>query len=414
MKTSKLLLITSMLIFGQNYLFCQEKWQYLDGLSDQYLWKVHAQSPDTVYITGASSRYDGQGMIAKSINGGTNWIKTFTTTNNLVKDIAFYDKNTGFIVGENGVIMKTTNAGTDWQQKVSGTTQTLNAIALTGLDNIWAVGNTGIVLNSTDEGETWQLKDFDITDNLNDIKFYGTEGYLVGGNRSFYKTTDAGENWDKELISIDENALFNIQKTLNNLYVTAGDASRPYASYKKNNTGNWVVLSGGTGLCMINDGTGYSLDAGILTNGGENIITLNRIENNIVVSEHTIFRSWTSYIDDTHSGIFVSNDTMLYVLSGNVLLKSSPDITDKVEKSLRDFETLIIQNNLNGSLTLKIDDPVIGYELINTYGYILLSETLHSVITETTIDISNMPKGIYIVRAIFADKAPTVYKWIKH
>ena len=151
MKTKLLLIATIVLLCGQNFLYSQETWQYLDGLNDQYLWKVYAQSPDTVYITGASSRYDGQGMIAKSTNGGINWIKTFTTTNNLLKDIAFYDKNTGFVIGEKGVILKTTNGGADWTLKTSGTTQNLNAIALTGLNNIWAVGDTGIVMNSIDE-----------------------------------------------------------------------------------------------------------------------------------------------------------------------------------------------------------------------------------------------------------------------
>ena len=414
MKTKLFIIATILLLCGQNLLYSQEAWQYLGGLSDQYLWKVYAQSPDTVYIAGASSIFNGQGMIAKSTNGGANWTKTYTATNNLLKDIAFYNKNIGFTIGEKGVILKTTNGGTNWQLKTSGTTQNLNAIALTGLNNIWAVGDGGIVIHSTDEGETWQNKDFSTNDNFNDIIFYNSEGYIVGSNLAYYKTINTGTNWNKEPISIDENTLFSIQKTSNNLYVTAGTASSPFAAYKKGNTGNWDVLSGGSGLYMINDGNGYSLFTGILTNGGENIANLNIIKNDNVVNQYTIFRSWTSYIDDTHSDIFVANDTMFYVISGNVLLKSSPDITDNLKTPLQNPNILTVQHNLKGSLTLISAYPIISYELINISGAILSSETLHSETTATTIDIPDISKGVYIIRTMLADKRTAICKWIKY
>ncbi len=411
MKT-KLLLIASILLCGQNLLHSQETWQYLGGLSDQYLWKVYAQSPDTVYIAGASSS-TGQGMIAKSTNGGINWTKTFTTTNNVLKDIVFYDKNTGFVVGEKGVILKTTNGGADWTLKTSGTTQNLNAIALVGLDKIWAVGNSGTVLNSSDGGETWQQKDFSTSVNLNDVKFYGSEGYIVGNNTSFYKTIDAGIIWNKEFVNINRNTLFGIQKTLNDsLYILAGGDS-PYSLYIKNEYGNCTSFAHGNGFYMMNNGFGYSFYAGILTNGSENIIELFKIENNEVTDVTTILKSWSDQVD-YHCSVSIAADTMLYVVTGNVCLKSSPNMTTDLKLHFENDKKLTIKNKLDGSLTLKTNNPAMSYQLINALGKISLSKNLNFPATDIDIPVQNIPKGVYILSVVFENNKTAVKKWIKH
>ncbi len=418
MKTKLLLIATIVLLCGQNFLYSQETWQYLDGLNDQYLWKVYAQSPDTVYITGASSRYDGQGMIAKSTNGGINWIKTFTTTNNLLKDIAFYDKNTGFVIGEKGVILKTTNGGADWTLKTSGTTQNLNAIALTGLNNIWAVGDTGIVMNSIDEGETWQAKDFETTDNFNDIIFSGNEGYIVGSNASFYKTINASVIWNKEAINLS-GTLYKIQKTGNNMYLLVGDNDYPRILFEKQNTESWNSYYGElNGFHMINDTLGYSSNSVLLTNGGENVIYFNKLRKNDggYFPEISIYRSWTSSLDINHSDISVANDTMIYVISGSVLLKSSPDMTTEIKETVINKNLVVFQNSTQLSeLILKsYSQPIALVELFNVSGNMVSNKKTDDKLTKTTIDISLFPVGVYLTKVTFNDKTQTVCKWIKY
>ncbi len=213
---------------------------------------------------------------------------------------------------------------------------------------------------------------------------------------------------------IDQNDFYSVQKTPNNLYVLAGDATSPYASYKKDNSGSWNALAGGTGLYMINDGMGYSLDAGILTNGGENIMTLLTIENDMGVSDNTIFRSWTYCIDINHSDISIVNDTMIYALSGKVLLKSSPGITDNVKEISQNRNSLTIKNNLDGNLIFKTDYPFVGYEIMDISGNIIYSINLHLEIKEAKVNVFNIPAGIYLIKVIFSDKRTEIYKWIKY
>ena len=264
MKTKLFIIATIVLLCGQNFLYSQEGWQYLDGLSDQYLWKVYAQSPDTVYISGASSS-TGQGMIAKSTNGGINWAKTFTTTNNVLKDIVFYNKNIGFTIGEKGILLKTTNGGIDWQLKTSGTIQNLNAIALAGLNNIWAVGDGGVVIHSTDDGETWQIRDFGLTSNLNDIAFKKDTGYIAGNSGLLYKTINAGNVWIKEVIS---NTILNpsqscksLSLTEHNIYILCGsDYGYGFNIVSNKNSTTWQSNFNQTsGFTFVNDSVGYSI-----------------------------------------------------------------------------------------------------------------------------------------------------------
>ncbi len=413
MKTKLFIIAIIVLLCGQNFLYSQECWQYLDGLSDQYLWKVYAQSPDTVYITGASSKYNGQGMIAKSTNGGINWIKTYPATNNLLKDIAFYDKNIGFVVGKNGVVLKTTNGGIDWQLKTTGTTQNLNAISLTGINNIWAVGDGGVVIQSTDEGVTWQVKNFSITDNFNDIIFSGSEGYIVGDNGSFWKTMDYGITWNNENTNISDK-MYTIQKTGNNMYLLVGDNVYPRVLLEKQNTGNWNSYYGElNGFYMINDTLGYISNSVLLTNGGENVIFFNKLGKN-TYSPPSIYRSWILSLDINHSDMSVANDTMIYVISGSVLLKSSPNMTTNLKETIINNGLVVFESPSKNELTVKSNlQPISVLELFNSSGNKVSMKRMNSKVTETMIDISKLPIGVYLLKVTLANNIQHVHKCIK-
>jgi hypothetical protein len=403
MKTKLILL----LFVGWLNLQGQTVWQRIESLNDTFLYKIYAMTTDTLFVT-------GQNLIAKSTDYGDNWQRTIIPNDILMRSILFTNKDTGVAVGDKGTIYKTTDRGTTWSIRIANTTNNLYAIAKASSGSIWVVGDYGTVLISNDNGETWIVSNFSTLDNFKDIKFYGSEGYIVGENRSFYKTIDAGTNWIKESQIVDESTFFYIQKTANDLYISAGSVIRPYASYKKDNSGAWTILAGGTGLCMLNNGTGYSLDAGILTNGGENIMKLHKIENNSDMNENTIFRSWAYCIDDNHTDISIANDTMIYALSGKVLLKSSPDIINGVKKTYNIFEKINIKENLNGSLTVKTNHPLVNYELMNISGSTLLTKSFLIGNTETNVRIPNIPKGIYLLKIKYSNNKTEIHKWIKH
>jgi len=80
-----------------------------------------------------------------------------TVTDNLYA-VSFADENTGYAVGDNGVVVKTVNGGTTWTKISKGDAVNFNAAAFTddGTKGI-AVGDGGVVYRTLDGGTTWTL-----------------------------------------------------------------------------------------------------------------------------------------------------------------------------------------------------------------------------------------------------------------
>lgn len=420
----KLILIICILLYGQNYLKGQEIWQHLSGLSDQYLWKVYATSTDTIFVVGSTNRFGGLGMIAKSTDGGYNWTKTFTESNNLLKDVAFYNKNIGFVVGENGVIMKTTNSGIDWNIKTTNTQQNLNAIAFTDLNNIWAVGDNGIIIHSTNEGESWQIVDLQITSNLNDIAFRNEVGFIAGNNRQLYKTINSGIVWENEIINIASSEIplnyYSLSLPINNssIFLSSGDWSESIRSIlHKELTTSWSYESGPSisSYTFINDSIGYSAFCGILTNGGENAINVyksNEKEFNWNCVKE--FYSWNTMIDPYHSDFSTVNDTIIYLVSGNIILKHFPTITTEVEKNYTEKKNLSVKKIDNRIRISTAQLTFNSIEVFDTFGKRVFLENFDEKISEENVNISNYSTGVYLVKVTFDNKTTETVKIIKN
>jgi len=419
MKTKLLIIATILLLCGQNLLYSQNGWQYLGGLNDQYLWKVYAQNPDTVYITGASS-YNGQGLIAKSTDGGANWTKTYTATNNLLKDITFYNKSIGFTIGEKGIILKTTNGGINWQLKTSGTIQNLNAITLAGLSNIWAVGDSGVVIHSVDEGETWQKVDLQLTPNLNDIAFKKDTGYIAGNSGLVYKTINTGAIWTKELIPNTILDPFYDCKSLclteHNIYILSGwEYGLGYYQVSKKNSTTWQSdFNQSTSFTFVNDNVGYSVYQDITTGSSGYIFRiLNTI--NSGKSWSVVYDNAVNGMNTQHSDICIVSDTVKYIVCGGAVLKSTPStpITALNEKYI-DKGIIVFQSLSQDELIVKSNSqPISSIELFNISGNKVSNIKTVYKLNETTIDISRFPVGVYLAKVTLDDKTQTVLKWIK-
>lgn len=419
----KLLLLICILLYGQNYVNGQEIWQHLSGLSDQYLWKVYATSLDTVFVTGSTSSFGGLGMIAKSTDGGYNWTKTYTESNNLLKEIAFYNKNIGFVVGEKGIILKTTNGGVDWNLKTSNTQQNLNAIALVDLNNIWAVGDNGLIIHSTDEGENWQIVDLQITSNLNDIAFRNEMGFITGNNRQLYKTINSGIAWENEIVNIagSETPLnyYSLSLPINNsrIFLSGGDRSGSinFILHKELTT-SWSYESAPSisSYTFINDSIGYSAFCGILTNGGENVINVYKTNgkefNWNYVKE---FHSWNTMIDTYHSDFSTINDTIIYFVTGNVILKHFPTITTEIEKNYTGKIYLSVHKIENRIRISTAQLTFNSIEIFDTFGKKMFSKNFHEKNSEEYVNISNYSTGVYLVKVTFDNKTAETVKIIK-
>ena len=114
---------------------------------------------NTGYVS--ASVWDGTGAIAKTTDGGVNWISVLNT--NPLWDIDFPISGAsliGYAVGENGTILKTFNSGLSWPPQQSGTQQRLNGVYFLDLDFGFAVGDNGIILRTTDGGVPVELTSF--------------------------------------------------------------------------------------------------------------------------------------------------------------------------------------------------------------------------------------------------------------
>jgi len=217
------------------------------------------------------------GNLYKTTNGGDNWIN-YTMYGNNFKAIDFIDDNTGFL---SGPIYKTTNAGINWVQKSTYRGRAIDFINSNtgyslGFDNF-----NQIIIKSTDAGETWFMQSISLLENqeIYSINFINENTGFVsgGGNYGFImKTVNGGYNW--YIVHNDNSYVYDIFMT-NSLtgYAVGGDLGS--LILKTTNSGNnWVNInninfSGLNSLFFINDTIGYACGKGgtILktTNGGE-------------------------------------------------------------------------------------------------------------------------------------------------
>jgi photosystem II stability/assembly factor-like uncharacterized protein len=140
------------------------------------------------------------GVIEKTTDGGVTWFSQSLPATETIMRITFLSPNIGFAVDIDGTIFKTTNSGTTWLPKRSGVT--LFSILFLNNQNGWACGGD-TVLSTSDQGETWIAhhvsETTSVPTNLNDIYFKNSQdGWVVGQNGGFYRSTDGGYNWISE------------------------------------------------------------------------------------------------------------------------------------------------------------------------------------------------------------------------
>lgn len=98
--------------------------------------------------------WDGTGAIAKTTDGGSNWISTMFSNPLWSVDFPISGASlVGFAVGSQGTILKTYDAGANWQQQNSGTSLRLNKVFFKDFDFGFAVGENGLILRTTTGGE---------------------------------------------------------------------------------------------------------------------------------------------------------------------------------------------------------------------------------------------------------------------
>ena len=92
-----------------------------------------------------------------------------------------------------------------WFEQTSGTTTKLNSVYFVDDNNGFIVGDNGTFLKTTDAGENWIYRSTGTNENLRSVHFLNTDiGFAVGKYNDtswVIKTTDGGENWIPQAVN---------------------------------------------------------------------------------------------------------------------------------------------------------------------------------------------------------------------
>ena len=154
---------------------------------DENIWLFDVYPIDTnlIWAVGMHGSYPYQAAIVNSVDGGLNWITTYTGNNAQFRSVKFIDALNGFIVGgswPNGGIdsamMRTIDGGVTW-------------------DSTYILKDR--IIASVDSSVTpWDTVYKNLRVELNDLDFGGNlSGCIVGTNTTIHVTSDGGFSWTR-------------------------------------------------------------------------------------------------------------------------------------------------------------------------------------------------------------------------
>lgn len=179
---------SSRVYYSTNYL---DSLQIINAPKGYTFFRIKFVGNDVGFITG------NNGLILKTTNGGINWVKVETNTNELIFDLAFIDSKRGFAVGWNGTLLKTINSGESWNKYESLPVDNyLKSVDVTHNGFGLAVGGDGIVLRTTNYGKNWEQNRLGNLGGLQRVMFISDKyALLIGSRGTLMISKDRGENW---------------------------------------------------------------------------------------------------------------------------------------------------------------------------------------------------------------------------
>jgi photosystem II stability/assembly factor-like uncharacterized protein len=129
------------------------------------------------------------------------WVTNSSGVSVNLKQVIFYNQNTGWVVGDGGTILKTTNAGINWASMSSGTTQDLYSVTYRDSLIIVVCGSGGAILRSTNGGSVWLPAVSGTTSTLRSVAayYFTNEFKAVGDNGVILSSTNSGLTWSSEV-----------------------------------------------------------------------------------------------------------------------------------------------------------------------------------------------------------------------
>ena len=338
---------------------------------------------------------EGLGGVWKTTNGGTTWVNQHSLTTpdqSWTNYVHFFDANNGVMGGdpEGGKfeVYTTSNGGTTWTRVPAANMPNPLAGEYGYNNGYYAVGNNmffytgkGRIFKSTDKGLTWTV----LTTNtiLTDFGGQATNGDMAwsDANRGviikktfsnagatptgleLHRTTDGGASWTPVTFTgiTAANRISDISYIPGTSILVASSASG--GTWKSGNNGTtWTALDSGVQHLGIR-----CSDANNCYSGGFNT-------------------------SSTVGGMFKSSQAVLAVSEIKAAAKSSLSI---------------YPNPTKGEINIKTDKKIKTVSVLDASG-----RTVNTADSDRT-DISNLPKGVYHVKAELNDGTSVTEKVIK-
>ena len=182
-----------------------QQWQELQTGVTEALYSVYCIDTNTVFVCGWN------GVILKSEDGGYSWQEKYRQERYDWSKIKFLDNNIGFVLGDDGnynnKLFKTVDGGETWQDMGSPFTEydvctpNMCDMFFVDADTVY-VASEHQLMKSTDGGTSFSLIDLYIDETL-DLYFEENVGYVVWGFADSFigshmaKTTDYGASWEE-------------------------------------------------------------------------------------------------------------------------------------------------------------------------------------------------------------------------
>ena len=364
---------------------------------------VYGISGNNVVIVGNA------GVILKTTDGGTHWnIKVSGTVENLTK-VQFVNATIGYVVGTSGTILKTIDAGENWTSIATGNTTNLYGLSCVNENIFYISGDNGLIKKTVDGGASLIDQSLVLSHPIKSIQFLNNQmGYAssydyTGYNSfGFFKTTDGGATWMLQsnpvttFFFLDENVGFvtfeGIKKTIDGglNFTNFGYPFTPPLDLFSSNANEIWSVSNSYALCGCSY---FCIDKSYINNAGN----LEQAQNCYPDTVNPPFEAIT--FADATNGYVVGDFGVIYKnTTGNM---ENLGLNELAKAN----NAIIYPNPATNSIMVenKSDKAVLSIIISDMNGRKILATTM----VNSTIDISSLAKGVYLVGLTFDDKSVT-------
>ncbi len=244
------LLISFILLFSAQSIFAQSGWQSTFSNNVFIINKIIKRDSLNFFAFSNDSKY-----LLKSTDGGTSWLNlqsSILDTACIINDGKFITPEIGWIVGWyknglDGAIIKTTNGGLNWVRQNPGILHYWCKSISVINENVIYVSSNQQFLTTTNGGINWTSRpwsSYGFTTNIDKVRFYNENtGWIIGYGGILAKTTNAGQNWVRDINFNGHNLIDFSIINANEYWVLSKVGSLQSAFYKTTNGGvDWNLM----------------------------------------------------------------------------------------------------------------------------------------------------------------------------